>query len=96
MLEENIFVEAIPWSVQRSLAPDKMALCRAPFEAPGAGRLQTLVFPRELPIGGEPADVVGTTKEDAAFMAASEIAKLLILVGEGTAPTKRQREDCPR
>jgi haloalkane dehalogenase len=73
-----------------------MAHYRAPFEAPGLGRLPTLVFPRELPIGGEPADVVRAAKEDAAFMAGSEIPKLLILVGEGTGLTKRLRAECRR
>ena len=94
VLEENIFVEAIPRSVKRSLRPEEMARYRAPFETPGMGRLPTLMFPRELPISGEPADVVNATKEDAAFMAASEMPKLLILVGEGTGLTERQRAEC--
>ncbi len=94
VLQDNIFVEAIPRSVARDLSPEEMARYRAPFEAPGRSRLPTLMFPRELPISGEPADVVATTKADAAHMAASDLPKLLMLVTAGTGLTGRQREEC--
>ncbi len=96
VLEENTFVEAIPNSVQRDLTPEEMARYRAPFAAAGSGRLPTLMFPRELPISGEPADVVEATKSDASFMAGSGIPKLLLVVSNGTGLTKRQREECRR
>lgn len=96
VLEENVFVEAIPRSVQRALSAEELARYRAPFATPGRVRLPTLMFPRELPIGGEPADVVAETKADAAFMAASGMPKLLMLVTGGTGLTERQRQECQR
>ena len=94
VFEENIFVEAIPRSVQRALTAEEMAQYRAPFTAAGPGRLPTLSFPRQLPISGEPADVVAMTTADAAFMAASELPKLLLLVRGATGLTERQRAQC--
>ena len=94
VFEDNIFVEAIPRSVQRPLTPEEMARYRAPFAAPGVGRLPTLMFPRELPIAGEPADVVAETAADAAFLAASPLPKLLMRVSGATGLTDRQRAQC--
>jgi|GEM_PF-1514613 len=94
VLEDNIFVEAIPRSVARDLSPEEMAHYRSPFETPGRSRLPTLMFPRELPISGEPADVVAITKADAAFMADSDLPKLLMVVTAGTGLTERQRAEC--
>lgn len=94
VFEENIFVEAIPRSVQRALTAEEMARYRAPFAATGPGRLPTLSFPRQLPISGEPADVVAVTTADAAFMATSDLPKLLLLVSGATGLTERQRAQC--
>ena len=94
VFEDNVFVEAIPRSVQRALSDAEMERYRAPFAAPGAGRLPTLMFPRELPIDGEPADVVAMTAADAAFMAASPLPKLLLQVSGATGLTARQRAQC--
>lgn len=59
VLERNMFVEQVlPGSVLRSLTDEEMAAYRAPFAAPGEDRRPTLTWPRELPIEGEPADVV--------------------------------------
>jgi haloalkane dehalogenase len=94
VFEDNVFVEAIPRSVQRTLLDAEMANYRAPFATPGTGRLPTLMFPRELPIDGEPADVVAMTAADADFMAASPLPKLLLLVSGATGLTARQRAQC--
>jgi haloalkane dehalogenase len=57
ILDENFFVEKIlPLSIIRKLSEQEMATYRAPFLAREA-RLPTLVWPRQIPIEGEPADV---------------------------------------
>jgi len=94
VFEANVFVEAIPRSVLRDLGAAEMAQYRAPFAEPGPGRLPTLMFPRELPIAGEPADVVAITRADAAFMAKAPLPKLVMTVTRATGLTARQAEAC--
>jgi haloalkane dehalogenase len=55
ILEENYFVERmLPGGVIRTLSEEEMAYSRAPSPTP-ASRRPTLMWPRELPMGGEPA-----------------------------------------
>jgi haloalkane dehalogenase len=57
ILEDNFFVETIlPGSVIRKLGQDELAAYRGPF-LERESRLPTLVWPRQIPIEGEPADV---------------------------------------
>ena len=56
-LDENLFVEAVlPRRVLRKLSDREMTAYRAPFLERQA-RLPTLVWPRQIPIEGDPADV---------------------------------------
>src|SRR6267143_346640 len=58
VLDHNMFVEQLlPGSVVRSLSPAEMQHYRAPF-VERAARKPMLAWPREIPIAGEPADVV--------------------------------------
>jgi len=58
ILEKNVFVERIlPASMLRRLSAEEMDEYRRPFAAPGEDRLPTLVWPRQIPIAGEPTDV---------------------------------------
>jgi haloalkane dehalogenase len=58
ILDENFFVEImLPSGVMRKLSEQEMAAYRAPYRD-RESRLPTLIWPREIPIGGEPADVV--------------------------------------
>jgi len=58
-LEKNIFVERIlPGSIIRNLTDNEMAEYRRPFDVPGEDRRPTLTWPRQIPIAGEPANVV--------------------------------------
>jgi haloalkane dehalogenase len=58
ILDENFFVEAIlPRSILRRLSVQEMAAYRAPFPTRET-RLPTLTWPRQIPIEGEPADVM--------------------------------------
>ena len=59
VLRDNFFVEQIlPKAILRTLSAEEMAQYRRPFAEPGEGRRPTLTWPREIPVEGEPADVV--------------------------------------
>jgi haloalkane dehalogenase len=59
VLVKNVFVERIlPLSVLRGLTEAEMAVYRRPYLEPGESRRPTLTWPRQIPIDGEPADVV--------------------------------------
>ncbi|GAP65071.1 haloalkane dehalogenase [Mizugakiibacter sediminis] len=94
VLEQNFFVETVlPKSVLRPLGEAEMEAYRAPFLEPAA-RLPTLVFPRELPIDGAPADVVATVEAYGAFLAQSPLPKLLIAAEPGALLTGRALAFC--
>jgi haloalkane dehalogenase len=67
---------------------------RRPFSEPGEGRRPTLRWPRELPIEGEPAEVVELVRDYGEFLAASEIPKLFIDADPGAILTGSQRDFC--
>jgi haloalkane dehalogenase len=79
VLEQNMFVEAVlPGSVKRRLSDEEMEHYRAPFRNAGEDRRPTLSWPRNIPIEGEPADVVATVEEYGAWLSDSEVPKLFI------------------
>jgi haloalkane dehalogenase len=79
VLEKNVFVERVlPGSIIRKLGEAEMAVYRKPFAEPGEGRRPTLTWPRQLPIEGEPADVIEIVRANDAFLGASPMAKLFI------------------
>src|SRR5260370_39961142 len=60
ILEGNVFVEAVlPGATARKLTDAEMSVYRAPFPTPESRR-PTWRFPNEIPIAGEPADVILT------------------------------------
>jgi len=93
-LERNLFVEAVlPSSIIRELTEDEMAAYRAPFDTP-EHRQPTLNWPRQIPIDGEPAQMVELVEAYGAFMAASAIPKLFINAEPGSILVGKQREFC--
>jgi haloalkane dehalogenase len=95
VLDKNVFVERIlPASVLRGLGEAEMAVYRRPFLAPGESRRPTLTWPRQIPIDGEPADVVAAVDGYARWLAESEHPKLFINAEPGTILTGAQREFC--
>ena len=52
------------------------------------------MWPRELPIAGEPADVVAAVENYGAWLAASTVPKLFIVTEPGALLTGRAREFC--
>jgi haloalkane dehalogenase len=94
ILDENAFIETvIPRSTLRRLSEEEMEAYRAPFRDREA-RLPMLVWPRELPIEGEPADVVATVNDYGAWLARSGIPKLFIAGDPGAMLVGRARAFC--
>src|SRR5262249_5699526 len=64
ILRDNMFVERVlPSAVLRTLSDAEMAHYRKPFLNPGEDRRPTLTWPRQIPIDGEPAEVVKIVRE---------------------------------
>jgi haloalkane dehalogenase len=97
VLDKNLFVEAIlPAAVLRDLTDEEMLRYRAPFATPGEGRRPTLTWPREIPLDGEPPDVVEIVERYGAWLAGADTAKLFVNADPGSILTGRQRELCRR
>lgn len=96
ILERNLFIEAVlPGSILRSLTTEEMAEYRRPFAQPGEDRRPTLSWPREIPVDGEPADVVEIVEAYGAWLATnSTVRKLFVNAEPGAILTGRQREFC--
>ena len=73
VLEQNFFVEQLlPGAVARGLGEAEMAVYREPYPTP-ASRKPTLVWPRELPIGGVPARNVEVVEAIGEWMAETNL-----------------------
>jgi len=95
ILSKNTFVERVlPGSVLRKLTDAEMTEYRRPFLSAGEDRRPTLTWPRQIPIEGEPADVVTVVEDYAAWLAKSGVPKLFINADPGSILTGRQREVC--
>jgi haloalkane dehalogenase len=95
VLEKNIFVERVlPGSVLRGLTDAEMEVYRRPYLETGESRQPTLTWPREIPIEGEPADMVELVGEYAEWLADSRVPKLFINAEPGAILTGPQREFC--
>jgi haloalkane dehalogenase len=93
ILERNHFVERVlPASVLRTLSEEEMNAYRAPFRNQGEDRRPTLSWPRELPIDGEPADVVEVVEAYGTWLSASEVPKLFVNADPGAILTDLQRQ----
>jgi haloalkane dehalogenase len=97
ILERNVFVEKIlPASILRTLTDEEMAEYRRPFEGASEDRWPTLAWPRELPIDGQPADVVAVVQDYAQWMSTHDVPKLFIDADPGVILVGAQREFCRR
>ncbi|HLW71466.1 MAG TPA: haloalkane dehalogenase [Candidatus Binataceae bacterium] len=95
VLKKNIFVEKIlPASVMRRLTEAEMAVYRRPYTEAGESRRPMLTWPRQIPIDGEPADVVAIVKDYGAWLATSPIPKLFVNGEPGMIVAGRAREFC--
>ena len=92
ILEKNLFVESLlPRRVLRTLTDAEMEAYRRPYLEPGEGRRPTLTWPRQLPIEGEPAGVVGIVSSYGAWLAASAIPKLFVNAEPGTISAEERK-----
>jgi haloalkane dehalogenase len=95
VLEQNVFVEQVlPTSVIRKLDEEEMAEYRRPFAEPGESRRPTLTWPREIPIEGEPEDVVKIVADYGQWLASSQVPKLFINAEPGAILRGEPREFC--
>jgi haloalkane dehalogenase len=95
VLEKNIFVEKVlPGSVLRGLTEEEMAVYRRPFANAGEDRRPTLTWPREIPIEGEPEDVVQIVQDYADWIKDAAFPKLFINAEPGAILIGAQREFC--
>ena len=77
VLDQNVFIEKVlPGAVARGLTEAEMAHYRAPF-ATRESRKPMLSFPRDLPIEGQPSDVVATAQAYMDWLRGSPVPKLL-------------------
>ena len=95
VLEKNLFIEGIlPSAVLRDLTEEEMNVYRRPYLEPGESRRPTLTWPRELPINGEPEDVVSIVDDYSEWLAQSDVPKLFVNAEPGAILTGSQREVC--
>jgi len=95
VLENNVFVERVlPGSVLRKLDEKEMEVYRRPFREPGESRRPTLTWPRQIPLEGEPAEVVEIVESYGAWLASSDLPKLFVNAEPGAILTGEQREFC--
>ena len=95
ILERNVFVERIlPASVMRGLGEPEMEVYRRPYLEPGESRRPTLTWPRQIPLDGEPADVVEIVDAYSGWLSTSDLPKLFINADPGTILIGPQREFC--
>ncbi len=79
VLEDNVFVEQVlPGAVLRKLTDEERAVYGRPYREAGESRRPTLTWPREIPIDGEPGDVVQIVTEYGEWLAGSDLPKLFI------------------
>lgn len=94
ILDQNMFVEKnLPKATIRALSEAEMDEYRRPFQR-REDRWPTLSFPRSVPIGGEPAEVVATVEAYSAWLQETEIPKLFISGDPGAMLTGERLAFC--
>jgi len=94
IFDRNLFVERVlPGSVLRKLTEAEMAEYRRPFLR-REDRWPMLTWPRQIPIAGEPADVVRIVEAYSQWMTENDIAKLFVNADPGAILIGGPREFC--
>jgi haloalkane dehalogenase len=95
VIEQNVFVEQVlPGAVMRKLSEAEMEVYRRPFARPGEDRRPTLTWPREIPIDGEPADVVEIVEAYGKWLRESRVPKLFVDAEPGAILRGAARDFC--
>jgi len=83
ILEQNMFVEAVlPGAILRKLSDEEMARYREPFPDP-ASRKPVWRWPNEIPIDGQPEDVVQAAQAYSDWLKKTPLPKLLLYAQPG-------------
>ena len=78
VVNKNVFVEQVlPGAIMRDLTDQEMDAYRAPFLDPPS-RKPVWRWPTEIPVDGEPADVVELVGAYADWLGQSQVPKLLL------------------
>lgn len=94
ILDRNLFVDRVlPGSILRDLSAEEQAEYRRPFQNRD-DRWPTLTWPRQIPMGGEPADVTQIASDYAAWMAENDLPKLFINADPGAILIGAPRNFC--
>jgi len=94
ILNRNMFIEGVlPSSVIRELTEKEMNAYRAPH-IKEEDRQPLLNWPRQIPLEGEPENIVSLVNDYGAFMSSSNIPKLFINAEPGSILLGKQREFC--
>ena len=94
ILDRNMFIERVlPGSVLRKLTEAEMTEYRRPY-LEREGRWPTLTWPRQIPIAGEPADVVKIVADYSRWLAESDIPKLFVNAEPGAILIGAVRDFC--
>lgn len=92
VIDKNLFVEAVlPSAILRDLTAEEHDEYRRPF-TDARHRRPTLTWPRQIPLDGEPADVVEIVQSYADWLPTSGIPKLFVNAEPGAILTGPQRE----
>ena len=95
VLEKNIFIERVlPSTIMRELTDAEMDEYRRPFLKSGENRRPTLSWPRQIPIQGEPKEVVEVVQNYSEWLSSSDLPKLFINADPGSILIGNQREFC--
>lgn len=97
VLENNVFIEGVlPSIVMRTLSDEEFNYYRHPFLKPGEDRRPTLSWPRDVPLAGEPSEVVTVIREFGAWLGESDVPKLFIRADPGVIQGKQRILDIMR
>jgi haloalkane dehalogenase len=92
ILEKNLFFGYL--LPLRNISPDVLETYRRHYRNPGPTRLPMLAWTRDLPIGGDPADVVEIVESYSRWLSNSPIPKLFIDAEPAGFLIDAQREFC--
>ena len=83
IFEKNVFIEnVLPGSILRKLGAEEMDAYRAPFRDPKS-RTPVWRWPNEIPLEGEPQDVVAIVTAYGKWLGESDVPKLLLAFEPG-------------
>lgn len=92
ILQKNLFIEYL--LPLRGLAKEAIEVYRRPYRNPGTVRQPMLSWTRDLPIAGDPADVVAIVDSYARWLSSSCLPKLFIDADPAGFLIGAQREFC--